>query len=122
MTGSGRPSPEPLLKKEAPPAVLGGGEKSGNALEAANALNCRVWGIPAVLPTGIPGKRSESVFRGLSGIFPEFLPESASRTGGMAQNEQSSAGRIHHVMRCFSAKKCQEKRQKIVTNMTSLEP
>ena len=24
MTGSGRPSPEPLLKKEAPPAVLGG--------------------------------------------------------------------------------------------------
>ena len=24
MTSSGRPSPEPLLKKEAPPAVLGG--------------------------------------------------------------------------------------------------
>ena len=24
-------------------------------------------------------------FRGLSGVFPEFLPESASRTGGMAQ-------------------------------------
>ena len=24
-------------------------------------------------------------FRGLSGIFPEFLPESPSRTGGMAQ-------------------------------------
>ena len=24
MTGSERPSPEPLLKKEAPPAVLGG--------------------------------------------------------------------------------------------------
>ena len=24
MTGSGTPSPEPLLKKEAPPAVLGG--------------------------------------------------------------------------------------------------
>ena len=27
-----------------------------------------------------------------------------------------SAGRIHHVMRCFSAKKCLEKRQQIVTN------
>ena len=26
MTGSGRPSPEPLLKKEASPAVLGGRE------------------------------------------------------------------------------------------------
>ena len=38
MTGSGRPSPEPLLKKEAPPAVLGG-DNSGNALEASNALN-----------------------------------------------------------------------------------
>ena len=27
MTGSERPSPEPLLKKEAPPAVLGGGRR-----------------------------------------------------------------------------------------------
>ena len=56
MTSSERPSPEPLLKKEAPPAVLGGGDNSGNALEASNALNYRVWGIPAVLSTGIPGK------------------------------------------------------------------
>ena len=56
MTGSERPSPEPLLKKkEASPAVLGGGENSGDALEASSALNCRAWGIPAVLPRGIPG-------------------------------------------------------------------
>ena len=54
MTSSERPSPEPLLKKEAPPAALGG-ENSGNALEASNALNYRVWGIPAVLSTGTPG-------------------------------------------------------------------
>ena len=43
MTGSERPSPEPLLKKEASPAVLGGGENSGNALEPSNALNYRAW-------------------------------------------------------------------------------
>ena len=30
-----------------------------------------------------------------------------------------SAGRIHHVMRCFSAQKCLKKTQAIVTNMTS---
>ena len=52
MTGSERPSPEPLLKKEASPAVLGG-ENSGNALEASNALNYRAWGIPVVLSRGI---------------------------------------------------------------------
>ena len=49
MTGSERPFPEPLLKKEASPAVRGGGENSGNALEPSNALNYRAWGIPAVL-------------------------------------------------------------------------
>ena len=80
MTGSGRPSPEPLLKKAAPPAVLGG-DNSGNALEASNALNYRVWGIPAVLSTGIPG----NALRAFPGSFPEFLLESASRTGGVAQ-------------------------------------
>ena len=39
MTSSERPSPEPILEKEASPAVRGGGENSGNALEASNALN-----------------------------------------------------------------------------------
>ena len=70
MTGSGRPSPEPLLKKEAPPAVLGG-HHSGNALEASNALNYRFWGIPAVLSTGIPANALRAFpgsFRNFSGI------------------------------------------------------
>ena len=47
--------PEPLLQKEASPAVLGGGN-SGNALEASNALNYRAWGIPAVLSRGFQEK------------------------------------------------------------------
>ena len=70
MSSSERPSPEPLLKKEASPAVLGGAT-SGNALEASNALNCRAWGIPTVLSREIPGKvlRAFPVsFRNLSGI------------------------------------------------------
>ena len=70
MTGSERPSPEPLPKKEASPAVLGG-ENSGNALEASNALNYRVWGIPAVLSRGIPGNALRAFpgsFRNFSGI------------------------------------------------------
>ena len=72
MTGSEGPSPEPLLKKEASPAVLGG-ETSRNALEHSNALNCRAWVIPAVLSRGIPGKALRA-FRGPSGIFPESQP------------------------------------------------
>ena len=54
MTGSERPSPEPLLKEEASPAVSGG-ENSGNAVEASNALNSWAWGIPAVVSRGILG-------------------------------------------------------------------
>ena len=70
MTGSERPSPEPLLKKEASPAALGGREKSGNALEASNALNYR---IPAVLSRGMPGNGLRAFpgsFWILSGIAP----------------------------------------------------
>ena len=88
MTSSERPSPEPLLKKEASPAVLRG-ENSGNALEASNALNYRAWGFPAVLSRGIPGKAPRafpgSFWRGLFRNFLDFLPESPSRTGGVAQ-------------------------------------
>ena len=70
MTSSERPSPEPILKKEASPAVLGG-ENSGSALEASNALNYRVWGIPAVLSREISGNALRAFpgsFRNLSGI------------------------------------------------------
>ena len=48
-----------------------GGDNSGNALEASSALNYRVWGIPAVLSTGIPGKALRAFpvsFRNFSGI------------------------------------------------------
>ena len=44
MTGSERPSPEPLLKKERPQPYCGGGENSENALEPSNALIYRAWG------------------------------------------------------------------------------
>ena len=66
----------PVLKKEASPAVLGGGENPGNALEASNALNYRVLGHPSRTLEGNSRKRSESVsgsFRNFSGISPEFL-------------------------------------------------
>ena len=33
-----------------------------------------------------------------------------------------SAGRIHHVMRCFSAENCREKRQKVISVHDVLEP
>ena len=70
MTSSERPSPEPLWKKRRPQPYWGG-ENSGNALEASNALNCRVWGIPAVLSRGIPGNALRAFpgsFRSFSGI------------------------------------------------------
>ena len=68
MTSSERPSQNPLLKKGASLAVLGG-ENSGNALEASNALHYRAWGFPAVLLRGIPGKAR----RAFPGFFRNFF-------------------------------------------------
>ena len=67
MAGSERSSPEALLKKEASPAVPGGGENSGDAL-ASDALNYRDWGLPSRTLKGNSRKSSESV----SEVFPEF--------------------------------------------------
>ena len=53
--------------KKKRPQPYWGGENSGNALEASNALNYRVWGIRAVLSREIPGNALRA-FRGLSGI------------------------------------------------------
>ena len=39
MTSSDRTSPEPILKKKQAFQVLRGGENSGNALQASNALH-----------------------------------------------------------------------------------
>ena len=50
------------------PQPYWGGENSGNALEASNALNYRVGG-PSRSLKGNSRKRSESV----SGVFPEFF-------------------------------------------------
>ena len=86
MTSSERPSPKPLLKKEASPAVLRG-ENSGNALEASNALHDRVW-IPAVLSREIPGKALRAFqvsARKLSGIgISSGNSQSPNRTGDVA--------------------------------------
>ena len=71
MTSSERPSLEPILKKEASPAELRG-ENSGNALEASNALNYRIWGVPTVL--------SRRNSQGVSGVFPEFSGISSGKS------------------------------------------
>ena len=60
--------------------------------EASNASNYRAWGIPAVL-SGIPGK----ALRAFPEFLPEFLPESPSRTGGMAQMNC-----LKNILRFFS--------------------
>ena len=68
MTGSERPSPEPILKKEAPPAVLGGREfwKRSGSLKC---LELQGLGHPSRTLEGNSRKHSESV----SGVFPEFF-------------------------------------------------
>ena len=76
MTSSERPSPEPILKKRSVPSRTRG-ENSGNALEASNALNYRVSGIPAVLSREIPGialRAFPGSFRNFSGIFFRKVP------------------------------------------------
>ena len=54
--------------KKKRPQPYWGRENSGNALEPSNALNCRVWGIPAVLSRGIPG----NALRAFLGSFRNF--------------------------------------------------
>ena len=68
MTSSERPraSPEPLVKKKGRPQPYRGGENSGHALEASNALNYRALGFQAVLSRRIPGKALRAF---LSGFF-----------------------------------------------------
>ena len=56
-------------EKRGVPSRTGGGENSGNALEASNALNCRAWGIPAVLSREIPGNALRVFFWGSFRIF-----------------------------------------------------
>ena len=74
---------EPLPKKRRPQPYWGR-DNSGNGLEVSNALNYRLGGSQPYSRGKFQEKLWER-FRGLSRIFPEFLPESPSRTGGMAQ-------------------------------------
>ena len=62
--------------KKRRPQPYWGGENSGNALEASNALNCRVWGIPAVLSRGIPG----NALRAFPGSFQIFSGNSSGKS------------------------------------------
>ena len=55
--------------KKRRPQPYWGGENSGNALEASNALNYRVWGIPAVLSREIPG----NALKAFPGSFRNFF-------------------------------------------------
>ena len=72
MTSSERPSLEPILEREASPAVLAG-ENSGDALEALYALICGAGGVPAALSRRIPGyalRASPGSFRSFLGVSP----------------------------------------------------
>ena len=68
MTSSERPSPEPILKKEASPAVLGGREFWKRS-ESLKCLELEGLGHPSRTLEGNSRKRSESV----SGVFPELF-------------------------------------------------
>ena len=96
ITSSERPSPEPFLKKEASQPYWGG-ENSSNALQAAS-LKCLELCYGASQPYS-RGEFQETLerFRGLSGIFPEFLLESRSHTGGIAQFQgvPEACARLH---------------------------
>ena len=73
------------------PATLGGREFWKGSGSPNDALNYRVWGIPAALSRGIPGNALRAFPGSFRIIFPEFLPESPSRTGGMAQKRKFSS-------------------------------
>ena len=76
MTGSERPPPEPLLKKEASPAVLGGGREIWKCSGSLKCLELKGLGHPSRTLEGNSRKRSESV----SGVFPEFFRISSGKS------------------------------------------
>ena len=68
-------------KRGIPPSVLRGREFwNSNALEASNAWNYRGWELPNRTLDGEFQEKLWKRFQGLSRTFPEFLPESPSRT------------------------------------------
>ena len=93
MSSSERASLELILKKEASPAVLRG-ENSEDALEASNALNYRVWEIPAALWRGISGNALRA-FPDVSGVFRNFFRK-VPAVLSMAQHDQSTTEEKQH--------------------------
>ena len=78
MTSSERPSPEPILKKKRRPQPYWGRRILEMLWKLSKCLELKGWGHPSRTLEG------NSSFWGLSGNFPEFLPGSPSRTGGMS--------------------------------------
>ena len=72
MTGSERPSPEPLLKKEATPAVLGG-ERILEMLWRPQMPWTVGFGASQPYSRGEFQEKLWELFQGLSGTFPNFL-------------------------------------------------
>ena len=69
MTGSERPSPEPLLKERSVPSRTGGKRILDSCSGAFKCLELQGLGHPSRTRKGNSRKRSESV----SGFFPEFF-------------------------------------------------
>ena len=80
MSSSERPSPEPILKKEASPAVLGE-KNSGNALEASKALNytTTIIGLGGSQPYSLRGI-SGNALRAFPGSFRNFSGTSSGKS------------------------------------------
>ena len=98
MTSSERPSPEPILKKEASPAVLGGERILKTLWNSQNALNHRAWGIPAVLSREIPGNALRAFLESFRNFFRK-VP--AVLGGGYGPYKCLDLRRDHHV--CIEA-------------------
>ena len=75
MTSSERPSPEPLLKKEASPAVLMG-RQSWKCSGGFTRLESEAFRDPSRTLEGNSRKSSQSV----SGVFPEFSGISSGKS------------------------------------------
>ena len=83
--------------------------------KSSQRLSQGQWGIASkVFPLGLNHKLRRELKNALTHLLDK---ETSHRRWGCSG--PFSGARIHHVMRCFSAKKCREKHQKLVTNMTS---
>ena len=90
--------------KKKRPQPYWGGDNSGNALEASNALNYRVWGIPAVLSTGIPGNALRAIpnFSGIaSGKCQPYWGYGPSRMGHLTTLRSEQLARLVGIVSTY---------------------